>query len=255
MVHIPFRTPYRKHGTGIYRREMNVKTAPGVAIGEMVDDFHHFRVTIYHDDETVQKVVAEAVRPPWSTCADTIETIKALEGMPLHPSLRAVGKYTPIKNQCTHMFDAAALAIARLGRGLGNVIYSIAIPDRDQNNQTTVELKRDGELLFTWELEDNTIIGPEQFSGQKIIGGGLAGWAEATLDVDTLEATLLSQRACLISHARAMDLESYSCAEEVPGGPTGACHTFTSGTIEQAVRMVGSARDLTNWEGPLGEAS
>ena len=249
------RTPYRKYRTGIYRREMNVKIAPGIAIGEMVDDFHHFRATIYHDDKTVQEVIAEALRPPWSTCVQTVDTIKALKGMPLNPSLRASGKYTPIKNQCTHMFDAAALAIARLGRGLGDVVYSIAIPDRDEKAETTVELKRDGKLQFTWKLNDNTIVGPDQFAGQRIIGGQLAEWAEASLDANTLEATLLCQRACLISLGRAMDLESFSCAEEVPGGPTGACHTFTSGTIEQAVRMIGSVRDLTDWNGPLGNAT
>lgn len=251
----PNRTPYRKHGTGIYRREMNVKTSPGIAIGEMVDDFHHFRAAIHHDGKVITKVVAEAVRPPWSTCFETTETIKALEGMPLNPSLRAAGQFTPIKQQCTHMFDAAALAIARLGRGLGDVVYSIAIPDRDQYNQTTAEVKRDGEIFFNWTLDDNTISGPEQFSGQQIYGGGLADWAEANLDADTLEATLLTQRACLISLGRAMDIESYTEAGEVPGGPTGACHTFTPGNIEQAVRMVGSVRDLTDWLDPLGNAS
>jgi len=249
------RTPYRKYGTGIYRREMNVKTAPGIAIGEMVDDFHHFRATIYHDGKIVQEVIAEALRPPWSTCVQTVDAIKALNGMPLNPSLREPGKYTPIKNQCTHMFDAAALAIARLGRGLGDVVYSIVIPDRDENSATTVAVKRDEKLLFTWKLNDNTIAGPEQFAGQRIVGGRLAEWAEANLDANTLEATLLCQRACLISLGRAMDLESFSCAKEVPGGPTGACHTFTEGTIEQAVRVVGSVRDFTHWNGPLGSAT
>ncbi len=249
------RTPYQTYGSCIYRREMSVKTRPGVAVGEMIDDFHHFRASIYHDGKTVQKVLAEALRPPWSTCVQTVETIKALEGMPLNPSLRAAGRHTPIKAQCTHMFDAAALAIARLGRNLGDVIYSIAIPDRDKNKQTSVEVKRDGELLFHWQLDDNTIAGPDPYAGQLIIGGGLAGWAEKTLDVDLLEATLLTQRACLISQGRAVDLDSYVHAEEVHGGATGACHTFTQGTVEQAVRIVGSVRDLTDWNGPLSDSN
>ena len=249
------RTPYRAYGSGIYRREINVKTWPGIAIGEIVDDFHHFRTEIHHDGKVVKEVIAEVVRAPWSTCPETINTIKVLKGMPLKPSLRSAGQYTPIKNQCTHMFDAAALTIARLARGLGDVVYTISIADRDHKNRTSAEVKRDGKELITFKLDNNKIISPPQFLGQKVTGGGLADWAEVTLDADILEATLLCQRACLISQGRAINLESFTCAEEVPSGPIGACYTFTNGTIERAVRIVGSVRDLTYENGPLRDAS
>lgn len=248
------RPPYRPHGSGIYRREMSVHRMHDGALGELVDDFHHFRARVVCEDDRVVDVVAESVRPPWSTCAEAEVEIKRLGGMPLSPSLRAAGRYTPIRTQCTHMFDAAALAIARLGRGLGDVVYSIAIPDRSEEC-TTATLQRDGEEILVWELAEREITGPAPFAGRRILGHRFADWAEDALDEDRAEAAMLLQRACLISEGRRLDLESYSRAEDVPGGPVGACHTYTSGNLERAERVVGSLRDLTNVQGRLADRS
>ncbi|MCP4067193.1 MAG: DUF2889 domain-containing protein, partial [Phycisphaeraceae bacterium] len=177
------RTPYQPYGTAIYRREMNVHATDDGALGELVDDFHHFRARVKCDGDRVLEVVAESLRPPWSTCVEAERLLEHLEGMPLAPSLRAAGQYTPSRMQCTHMFDAAALAIARLGSGTGGVTYSIAIPDR-VDGRTHATIERDGELLLEWDLVKNEIVGSEPFSGQQIVGHQFAAWAEASLDRD-----------------------------------------------------------------------
>ncbi|MAG29452.1 MAG: hypothetical protein CL908_01005 [Deltaproteobacteria bacterium] len=248
------RTPYQEYGTAIYRREMSVQLTSDGAIGEMVDDLHHFRVRVVCDGKIVDGVSAESVRPPWSTCSEAEAEIGKLKGMPLDPSLRAAGRFTPIRPQCTHMFDAAALAIARLGRRLGDVTYSIAIPDRVEG-KTRASVKRDGEPCLEWVLSGNGIEGPAPFAGRGIIGHQLADWAGETLDEDTVEAVLLLQRACMISQGRVIDLESYRWARDVPGGPVGACHTYSNDNLERASRVVGSVRNLTHITGRLADES
>ncbi|MBW1883115.1 MAG: DUF2889 domain-containing protein [Deltaproteobacteria bacterium] len=246
------RVPYQPHGSAIYRREMSVRPTEDGAVGEIVDDFHHFRARVTCDGDTVRDVIAESVRPPWSTCAEAEVEIKRLGGMRLDRSLRAAGRHTPVRAQCTHMFDAAALAIARLARPPADVTYSIAIPDRI-DGRTRASLARDGEPVLDWELLDNEIVGPGPFAGRRIVGRQLADWAEASLDDDGIEATLLLQRACVISEGRRIDLEAYSRAQDVPGGPVGACHTYAPGNLERAVRVVGSVRNLTQVQGRLAD--
>ena len=50
---------------GRFCREIHVTIEPGRAIGELVDDFHHFRATIEFEAGTITSVVGEALRIPW----------------------------------------------------------------------------------------------------------------------------------------------------------------------------------------------
>jgi len=248
------RTTYQPHGTAIYRREMSVRRTPDGAVGELVDDFHHFRARIVCTRDRVSAVVGESLRTPWTTCAEAEGPLQALVGMRLDPSLRGASRHTPSRRQCTHLFDAAALAIARLGRGVGDVRYTIAIPDR-VDGRTVATLERDGEPRLAWALAGNVIGDPPPYAGLGIVGLQLAEWAERTLDAECAEAALLLQRACLISQGRRFDLEAYARAGDVPGGPVGACHTYQPANLERALRVIGSVRNLTDATGRLADRS
>jgi hypothetical protein len=242
------RTPYQPYGSGIYRRELSVQMpAPGIAVGELIDDFHHFRATVHHDGTRVREVVGEAPRYPWATCAGAVLPLRRLEGMPLlgAGSLRAAGRYTSWRAQCTHLFDAAAAAIARSARGAGPVTYRIAAPD-PANGRGRIELERDGEALLAWSFDGPRITAPEAFAGRLLRGGALADWAESRFDPDLAEAVLVLHRAATIAGARAIDLEAIDRADGVqPRNPMGQCHTYTPGVVEHGWRMRGSVRNLT----------
>ncbi|MBW2268078.1 MAG: DUF2889 domain-containing protein [Deltaproteobacteria bacterium] len=248
------RTPYQPYGTGIYRRELCVRVLPGFAVGELVDDMHHFRATVSHDGERVTDAVGEAVRAPWTTCPEVMGLLERLRGMPLEGSMLAAGRYASMRAQCTHLFDAAALAIARVGRGAGDVRYRIAVPDR-RDGCSVAEIARDGQPVFAWQLREQTIESPAPFAGRRISGAGFARWAEQALDADAAEAALVLQRAAFISIGRSVDVEDFRRASDIPGMPRGSCHTFSDGTVERALRISGSLRNLTLHEGPLAEAS
>lgn len=243
------RTPYVPYGQGIYRREVSVAfPAEGIAVGEVIDDFHHFRAEVRHDGLRVSEVHGEAPRHPWATCAGATVPLQRLVGMPLEGSgsVRSAAAHTPWRSQCTHLFDAAAIAIARISRRAGPVTYRIAAPDCP-SGRGRIELARDGEPLLAWELDGMEITAPEPFAGHRLRGGAFADWAESTLDADRAEAVLVLQRAATIAGARRIDLESIDRADRVlPHNPMGQCHTYTPGIVEQGLRVYGSARNLTD---------
>jgi hypothetical protein len=242
------RTPYVPYGQGVYRREVSVRIpATGVAVGEVIDDFHHFRATVRHDGRAVIEVQGESVRYPWATCAGAVAPLKRLSGMSLAGagSLRAAGRHTAWRSQCTHLFDAAAIAIARSARRAGPITYRIAAPDAE-GGRSRIELERDGRALLAWSLEGLEITAPEPYAGHRLRGGAFADWAEAELDPELAEAVLVLHRAATISGARMIDLERIERADLVlPHNPMGQCHTYTPGTVEQGLRMRGSVRNLT----------
>jgi hypothetical protein len=243
------RTPYVPYGQGVYRREVSVAhPAPDLAVGEVIDDFHHFRAEIRHDGRAVLAVRGEAPRHPWATCAGAVVPLQRLVGMPLEGagSVRAAAGYTAWRSQCTHLFDAAAIAIARISRAAGPVVYRIAAPDGAPDGRGRIELARDGAALLAWELDGMRITAPEPFAGHRLRGGSFADWAESRLDPELAEAVLVLQRAATIALARRIDLESIDRADRVlPQNPMGQCHTYTPGIVEQGYRMHGSVRNLS----------
>jgi hypothetical protein len=242
-------TPYQPYGSGVYRRELGARRlADGRVEGELIDDFHHFRARIRHDGERVQEIEGEAPRHPWSTCPGAIAVLQDLVGMPLEGagSMRATARYTDKRQHCTHLLDAAAIAIASAARGSVEVTYRIAVPDLVEG-RSNVELARNGQTFLVWEIADGVIRAPAPFAGHGL-RGGLADWAESELDPALAEAVLVLQRACTIAGGRRIDLETFASAGAVRPNPLGQCHTYQPGTLEHADRVLGSVRNLTHVE-------
>jgi hypothetical protein len=218
--------------------------------GDMEDDFHHFGVTLRHDAHRVVEVAGDAARYPWTTCPSAVEPLRELAGAPLSTRLSTLGDYAPARQNCTHLFDLAGLAVAHAARGIeGTRTYDVAIPDRD-GKDTQPELWRDGRLLLRWSVVGRTLVGPAPFENVELRGGFIA-WAEETLDADTAEAASVLRRACDISFGRAIDLDVFVTAEMLGAPVRGTCHSFQPGTIEHAVRVKGQTRDFTSDPGAL----
>src|SRR6476619_4907197 len=99
-------------GGDVWRRRLLVsEREPGVCVCDLEDDFHHFVVTVHHDNEQVVDIGADAFRWPWATCPTAAESLRGLIGMPLSPRFTATGAYADPHWNCTHQFDAASLAI------------------------------------------------------------------------------------------------------------------------------------------------
>lgn len=241
---MPKRTPYSPVGTAVYRRELRARLSPGLAMGELIDDFHHFRAFVHHEGGRITDVRAETPRYPWTTCPGAGLVLRELVGAPLARSMRGPAAHTSARLQCTHLFDAACLAIARAGRAAGDVHYRIAIPDRVQGYRRAT-LERDGEPLLAWNLRGLRVEEPEPFAGRSI-RKGFADWAESSFDEDHAEAILILQRAGVISLGREIDIEAVPRADLGKEIPMGACHTYQPGVASLGMRVLGSVRNLSD---------
>jgi len=227
---------------GAYRRRIELVTvSPSVVEGELVDDFHHFRVSIAHADGVVTAVDGASPRHPWSTCPDALDPLRALVGAPVTADATGHGAHADARTTCTHWFDLAGLAIAHAAGGRDRRTYDITVLDRDADGRTTADLARDGERVLAWHVVGQDVVSPEPFAGQDL-GRGFLAWAGATLDPDTAEAAILLRRALRISMGRLMDLDLFERASDVGHGMEGTCHTFSPGVQEVALRMKGSTR-------------
>lgn len=252
---IPRRADY---GSGIYRRRISLFTGTRSAFGELEDDFHHFRASLRHDGEHVVEMQGEGVRIPWTTCGGSVEPLAALEGKPLSARLHEVMRYVDPRQQCTHLHDAAMLALTNVTRFLERFRaqggedhethrYDVAIPDR-VGGATTATLDRDGERLLTWELDGDVVASPGPFEGVSLMGAAFNLKIERSLDPEAGEAALVLRRACFISMGRRWDFERIERATTFGKVVGAACHTFHASRVGDATHVPGTVRDFTDDE-------
>ena len=233
-------------GADAYRRRIRVRrTAPGIVVSALEDDFHHFEVTLRHDDERVRSCENVSYRWPWSTCPDAAGPLRELAGMPLSRRFTAAGTWTDPKQNCTHQFDTACHAITHAASGRDSRVYDVEIPRRDpETGETRVRLWVDGELRLAWSIDWNGIVDPAPELAPAPWRGGFMRWADATLPEDDAECAIVLRRACDIGMGRGMDLDAIPVADQLPQMMAGICHTMQPPVIHVAMRHVGSIRDF-----------
>ncbi|HEV8296202.1 MAG TPA: hypothetical protein VGQ20_02865 [Acidimicrobiales bacterium] len=235
----------RRHGDGALRRR-HIVTVPDArtVVAGMEDEMHRFELVLRHDDQVVTAIEGTPVRWPWSPCLDSPAALHAVEGMPLTTAPAAIGRFTDARQQCTHQFDLAGLAVAhaaRTARG-GEPVrqYDAVVPDW-VDPPYTASLQRDGVDVLSWTLGADAITAPEPFAGLPLRGRFIE-WCEANLDDDLAEAAMLLRRAVWISPARRIDLEGCATAND-SALREGVCFTAQPHRIAIAVRNRGSLRD------------
>jgi hypothetical protein len=233
---------------GSYRRRIRlVVRAPDLVEGGLEDDFHHFGVALRHDGTRVTSVEAGAQRWPWTTCPDAARPLRAIEGMELSPRCLAVGEHADPRQNCTHMFDLAGLAVAHAARGgdPGTTRqYDVEIPARAQaGGPVDVRLWRDGDLVHTWTLDGRGCVAPAPYSEAPWRGGFLR-WADEAFAPDESEPVIVLRRACDIGMGRGMDLDAVDAAAELEPIMAGICFTMQPEQIRVALRNKGTIHDF-----------
>jgi hypothetical protein len=230
---------------GPYRRRIRLVTIePGVIDAALEDDFHHFAVTLRHDDARVVEVAGRPVRWPWSSCADAVVPLRQLEGMALSRRCTAVAMSADPRANCTHLFDLAGLAVAHAARGMGRRQYDAEIP-RPVGGRSRARLWRDGALLLDWQLVEGAVVDAPPYSDVRW-NGGFMRWADSTLDPDVAEAAIVLRRACTIGSGRGMDLDVFDGAGDLEHLMSGVCFTMQPERIHAALRVKGSVRDFAD---------
>ena len=78
-------------------------------------------------------------------------------------------------------------------------------------------------------------------------------WADATLEASRAESAIALRRVSDIAMGRGMDLDGVPVAAQLPPVMGGVCYTMQPGTVEVALRNVGTIRDFADAPGRLLE--
>ena len=216
-------------------------------VGWLEDDFHHFGVTVEHDDDgIITDVRAAAPRFPYSTCPAAALALKGMIGHRLAARSSDVGAMIPMRRNCTHMFDLAGLAMAHAASGRARRRYEATISDREIVaweaglrrilGAGTATLWRDGDKVLDWRIDGRGITGPGEWAGQSLT----QGFRERTeaMSVEDAEYATVLRRAIMISSGRSLDPDLSATARD--RGQSGVCHTFLEENRDKALRIIGS---------------
>jgi len=235
-----------RYGTGCYRRAIHLRSVRyGQVEAALEDDAHAFALSLAHDGRQVTAIDARAVRFPLTTCPGAAEPLRAVVGVPLGTAIQDLRRFADPRSNCTHLFDLAGLAIAHAARGDALRRYELCVPD-EIDGASELTLDCNGGRVLSWFVERGVIRAPERYAGQAVLGG-FTRWAVENLDEQTIEYALMMQRGYFVAHSRRYDMDALGagCAADDPM-PTGACYSYTPGTVERAYRIVGSRVDFSD---------
>ncbi|MET0295556.1 MAG: DUF2889 domain-containing protein [Phenylobacterium sp.] len=224
--------------SGAFVRWIDVLCGQGEARGVMLDDFHHFRVSLRHAAGRVVEAAGQALRYPWTTCGAAPEALQQLVGMELSESSIAVYRQTDSGGQCTHLFELAGLVLAVAAQGDQERRYRVEVADRDRNGLRRSRIFLGGAEILDWMVSDDRIASPAGYADRQL-GAGFTQWVTAARPNEA-EAALLLRRAIQISNGRLVDLDAMARPRRIV-----PCFTLSLARIDGARRMRGSARDFS----------
>ena len=215
-----------------FHRHVLVTPGDGWVSAWLEDDYHHLGVTLRHDGETVDRIDAEMVRAPWSTCPGAVQQLTATFAGVRLDEVTARGEK---QANCTHLHDMAVIAAVH-ARDPAPIRYEITVTDA-AGGVRLCEITRDSALAQRLVERDNLIEEPVEARGKTLFQ--LGEWI-ASLDEQAREAARLLRWAAIIAHGRAIPMDRQSDASRMQSN----CFTFQPGRKERAQR-VGAVMDFT----------
>lgn len=144
-------------------------SSPTCCQGWLEDNFHHFGVTIRHDGDRVLDVEGTAVRYPWTACPGAAVQLRALVGTLLRERADVLSKDFPIEQNCTHLFELAALTIAAVKRDVPTGRRELIVwKSDDADGKMEAVLLEDRTEVLRMAVTGSVITGPEMYAGRDL---------------------------------------------------------------------------------------
>lgn len=231
---------------GCLRRLIDLRhESPALVVAWIEDDFHHFGVSLEHDGERITDVRMAAPRTPWITCPGAAEPLRELIGKPLSRRASDIGRLLNMREQCTHVFDLAGLAMAHAAQQRPHRRYQAIIQDRKVLGwnghrpllgPTSARLLCNDQEVMFWDIAQGHITAPPIYAGQAL-DEGFRAWTERMAEEPAEFATIL-RRAQLVAGGRTIDHDQYESAGSYV--QTALCYSFQPQRSLQAKRNPGS---------------
>lgn len=227
-----------------------------LVVAWLEDDFHHFGISLEHDGEQIIDVRMAAPRTPWVTCPGAAEPLRALIGRPLLRRASDIGSLLDMRQQCTHVFDLAGLAMAHAAQQRPDRRYQAIVEDREVlawNGPHPILGPTDARLLcndrevLVWRIERGSIAAPAEHAGQSL-SRGFRAWTE-TMSEDQAECATILRRAQLVAGGRTIDHDQYESTGSYLDEPL--CYSFQPERSRQALRNKGSTLDYADSTGGM----
>jgi hypothetical protein len=221
---------------GTFRRVIAIDCRDGVIRGDLEDDFHGFGVTLTHDGGVIVDAQGRAGRFPWLTCAEAPGALVALVGAPLSPDPTALFRHTDPRQQCTHLFELACLAVAEAAQGGDReTLFEAEVTDPAAGPRVA-RLFRNGDLAMEWRLEGQAIVWPAAYAGRTIADFSsrtISGLAPGLASI-----TLIMRRVAGLALGRGFNVDAFASAAALERPP--ACYSLQAANAPRALRMTGS---------------
>lgn len=234
------------YGHGAFRRRIRLYNEPGQVGAELEDCNHGFRLIIKHQHQYINAIEVEALRYPLSSCPGAIKPLQALVGCRLDSSLNTFKQASQPRNNCTHLYDLALLAINHAQRNELERIYDVEVPDSMDTKQS-MSVLRNGQQIHHWEIDRQLIVKPNGLVDKPVMQG-FSKWSQQHFnDADNLEAALVLQRGYFVARARRVELNNRGGEPAVNDTMmTGACYSYSPNVVERSWRLPGTVRDFSD---------
>ena len=238
--------PNPLYGTGIFRRRIHLRADDNAVAVKLEDGNHGFRIVLRHDGEQVSGIDVDAVRHPFNTCPEAAVPLQRIVGQRLDISAQTLRDRLVPGENCTHMFDMAALALSH-ARGNGSALeYDMAVEDEVDGRASRVEISRDGRSVHAWQVRAHHIVAPATLAGLPMMRGFHA-WASRQFAGAELEAAIALQRAYFVAQSRRFSFDPPEANPGIGDGmPQGSCYSYNHGAVERALRSTNTVRDFTH---------
>jgi hypothetical protein len=220
---------------------------PGLCVGWLEDENHHFGVSVRHRDGVVLDARGASPRHPWSTCEQAPSALRTLIGRPLVGRAWDLGGQHDMRAQCTHLFELAALVSAHASAGGEDILYDAQVhtPDQDVGpgpRLTTATLAANSTEVLQWSARGMVLERPAEEAGRDLFQG-FRPWLEG-MPPARAQAAFVLRRAHWLHVGRIADLDDFETAAELGLGPV--CFTFQPHRAGEAARMRGGWRDYAS---------
>jgi hypothetical protein len=235
--------PNPAYGKGIYRRRIRLRRQ-ALSVLAMVDDTHHAMwCRIHHDGARITGIEAAFNRVPTSTCFSAGQPLRELIGLPLDIGRRELyGGGRPQRN-CTHQFDAAALALTHARRPEADLVFDVVVPD-ETDEPVAAQVLRNGSPILQWRIQEAQIL-LEGLPPAPLMRG-FAAWAFGRFEGEELEAAFVLQRGYFVSRARRVLADApLGLRNRDNPGLAGVCHSYIEPQWAVGVKLTNHVRDFT----------
>jgi hypothetical protein len=229
----------------IVRRAVSLANSnASTCAGWLEDNFHHFGVTIRHENGRVVDVEVSTVRYPWTSCADAGHPMEVLVGSSLIERPEVLDSRFPMQMQCTHIFELAALTMAHALHSHEDRRFDMVVRRAPSGPDSyDCALSCNGEEQLILFIDGSQIVSPTQYEGRDLYSG-FREWIAALPAEEAMRLWLMRRAAWLASGASRFT--PTPVAHGTGLGPV--CHTYQPENRHTAFAMPYSRRDVTDPE-------